>query len=73
LPLPAFSAREWRKLWKTSWNARGSATLFSIAGLPRDWIAPAKTGLDRDQFDFICDHLMVHDAATGKLAGTYRM
>lgn len=33
----------------------------------------AKTGLDRDQFDFICDHLMVHDAATGKLAGTYRM
>lgn len=32
-----------------------------------------KTGLDRDQFDFICDHLMVHDAATGNLAGTYRM
>jgi len=21
----------------------------------------ARTGLDRDQFDFICDHLMVHD------------
>src|SRR5258707_4356773 len=33
----------------------------------------AKTGLDRDRFDFICDHLMVQDAATGKLAGTYRM
>jgi putative hemolysin len=33
----------------------------------------ASTGLDRDRFDFICDHLMVHDAATGKLAGTYRM
>ena len=31
------------------------------------------SGLDRDQFDFICDHLMVHDAATNKLAGTYRM
>ena len=31
------------------------------------------TGLDRDRFDFICDHLMVHDAATGQLAGTYRM
>jgi len=30
-------------------------------------------GLDRDQFDFICDHLMVHDAATNKLVGTYRM
>jgi putative hemolysin len=33
----------------------------------------AKTGLDRDRFDFICDHLMVQDAATGRLAGTYRM
>src|SRR6516225_9826471 len=33
----------------------------------------ARTGLDRDQFDFICDHLMVHDASTGKLVGTYRM
>ena len=30
-------------------------------------------GLDRDRFDFACDHLMVHDAVTGKLAGTYRM
>jgi putative hemolysin len=30
-------------------------------------------GLDRDRFDFICDHLMVHDAASGKLVGTYRM
>ncbi|PYU71662.1 MAG: hemolysin [Acidobacteria bacterium] len=33
----------------------------------------AWTGLDRDRFDPICDHLMVRDAATGKLAGTYRM
>jgi putative hemolysin len=33
----------------------------------------ARTGLDRDRFDFICDHLMVHDTATGKLTGTYRM
>src|SRR5712671_4670287 len=32
-----------------------------------------RSGLDRDQFDFICDHLMVHDTATGKLVGTYRM
>jgi putative hemolysin len=30
-------------------------------------------GLDRDQFDLICDHLMVHDAATNHLVGTYRM
>jgi putative hemolysin len=33
----------------------------------------SRTGLDGDRFDFICDHLMVHDSATGKLAGTYRM
>ena len=35
--------------------------------------ASAQTGLDCDPFDFICDHLMVRDAATGKLVGTYRM
>ena len=31
------------------------------------------TGLDRDCFDVVCDHLMVHDSATGMLVGTYRM
>jgi putative hemolysin len=31
------------------------------------------TGLDQDRFDLICDHLMVHDALTGNLVGTYRM
>jgi len=31
------------------------------------------TGLDRDGFDLICDHLMVHDVATRTLVGTYRM
>jgi putative hemolysin len=31
------------------------------------------SGLDRDPFDLICDHLMVHDAASGRLVGTYRM
>ncbi|HET8922284.1 MAG TPA: GNAT family N-acyltransferase [Candidatus Acidoferrum sp.] len=32
-----------------------------------------RAGLDRDQFDYICDHLMVQDSRTGKLVGTYRM
>ncbi|MGC1415337.1 MAG: GNAT family N-acyltransferase [Candidatus Acidiferrum sp.] len=32
-----------------------------------------KTGLDRDRYDFICDHLMVRDTQSGKLVGTYRM
>src|SRR5215467_8671065 len=35
--------------------------------------ASASSGLDSDRFDLICDHLMVHDAATGRLVGTYRM
>ncbi|MGB7282941.1 MAG: GNAT family N-acyltransferase [Candidatus Acidiferrum sp.] len=33
----------------------------------------ARIGLDRDRYDFICDHLMVRDASSGKLVGTYRM
>lgn len=30
-------------------------------------------GLDRDRFDFICDHLMVRDERSGSVVGTYRM
>lgn len=33
----------------------------------------ARIGLDRDRYDFICDHLLVHDTNSGKLVGTYRM
>ncbi len=33
----------------------------------------ARIGLDRDRYDFICDHLMVRDTRSGKLVGTYRM
>jgi putative hemolysin len=32
-----------------------------------------RSGLDRDPFDFICDHLMVHEVVSGRLVGTYRM
>jgi hypothetical protein len=32
-----------------------------------------RMGLDRDRYDFICDHLMVRDTLSGKLVGTYRM
>jgi putative hemolysin len=32
-----------------------------------------RIGLDRDRYDFICDHLMVRDTSSGKLVGTYRM
>jgi len=33
----------------------------------------SRMGLDCDTFDFICDHLMVLDAATSTVVGTYRM
>ncbi|HMD41273.1 MAG TPA: GNAT family N-acyltransferase [Candidatus Acidoferrum sp.] len=33
----------------------------------------SRDGLDRDRFDYIFDHLLVRDATTGKLVGTYRM
>jgi putative hemolysin len=33
----------------------------------------AGIGLDRDRYDFICDHLMVRNISTGQLVGTYRM
>jgi len=32
-----------------------------------------RIGLDRDRYDFICDHLLVRDTSSGKLVGTYRM
>ncbi|HUI73465.1 MAG TPA: GNAT family N-acyltransferase [Candidatus Acidoferrum sp.] len=32
-----------------------------------------KTGLDRDSFDLICDHLMVRDVAKELVVGTYRL
>lgn len=31
------------------------------------------TGRDRDQFDSVCDHLIVQENATGAIVGTYRM
>lgn len=30
-------------------------------------------GYDRDSFDAICDHLLVEDAASGEIVGTYRV
>jgi putative hemolysin len=35
--------------------------------------ASDRSGLDRDRFDWICDHLMVRDTTSGRLVGTYRM
>ncbi len=32
-----------------------------------------ETGLDTDQFDLFCEHLLVEDKADGRIVGTYRM
>lgn len=32
-----------------------------------------RTGLDRDQFDLFCEHLLVEDRAARRVVGTYRM
>ena len=32
-----------------------------------------ETGLDADEFDPVCDHLLVEDNRTGEVVGTYRM
>jgi putative hemolysin len=32
-----------------------------------------ETGLDQDQFDLCCEHLIVEESATGRVVGTYRM
>jgi putative hemolysin len=32
-----------------------------------------ETGLDADPFDAVCDHLLVQDAASGTVIGTYRL
>jgi len=31
------------------------------------------TGLDKDRFDHVCDHLLVEDRSSGEVVGTYRM
>jgi putative hemolysin len=38
-------------------------------GLPSSY----GTGLDRDRFDAVCDHLLVEDRQDGRVVGTYRM
>jgi putative hemolysin len=38
-------------------------------GLEASW----QTGMDRDQFDLFCDHLIVEDRSRRQVVGTYRM
>ena len=36
-------------------------------------ISSYSTGMDQDQFDMFCDHLIVEDRSRGEIVGTYRM
>jgi len=36
-------------------------------------ISSYSTGMDQDQFDLFCDHLVVEDRTRGEVVGTYRM
>ncbi len=31
------------------------------------------SGLDQDEFDYVCEHLLVEERSTGRIVGTYRM
>jgi putative hemolysin len=35
--------------------------------------AAFETGIDADEFDEVCDHLLVHERESGRIVGTYRM
>lgn len=47
-------------------------TVFNVElgeGLP----ASVRAGLDVDEFDMVCDHLLVRERETGEVVGTYRL
>jgi len=47
---------------------------FNVFGLEMGaQLASASQGIDCDEYDALCDHLMVEDRASGKVVGTYRM
>lgn len=55
--------------------AAAQALRFAVFNLELDEGLPESygTGLDVDPFDAVCDHLIVEDALSGAVVGTYRM
>ena len=55
--------------------AAAQALRFAVFNLELDEGLPESygTGLDADPFDAVCDHLIVEDARSGSVVGTYRM
>ena len=78
-PLAGFALRQGRYQLRFARNAddvdRALRLRFEVfnrelgEGLAESW----QTGRDRDEFDAVCDHLLVEDVRSGELAGTYRM
>jgi putative hemolysin len=77
VPLPVGVSADYHlRLAETAAEVRAAQELrFQVFNLElgNGLEASYRTGLDRDPFDAVCDHLVVYHNRTGELAGTYRL
>ena len=69
----ARTACAWHRPRQTAWQAFRLRFLVFNLELNEGLDAAYATGHDIDEFDAICDHLIVEHAPTGKIVGTYRL
>ncbi|MFF9060741.1 GNAT family N-acetyltransferase [Streptomyces sp. NPDC101213] len=74
-PLPAAPSRYLVTLARDEADVRAAQRLRHdvFAGEMGALLTSAQPGLDVDPFDAHCDHLLVRDADTGQVVGTYRL
>ncbi|MFF9086172.1 GNAT family N-acetyltransferase [Streptomyces sp. NPDC014991] len=74
-PQPAAPARYTVTLARDEAGVRAAQRLRHdvFAGELGALLTSPEPGLDVDAFDAYCDHLLVHDIATGQVVGTYRL
>ena len=74
-PAQAASAYRLSLASSTSEVRAAQALRFEVFNLELDegLVQSYDTGLDADPFDAVCEHLIVSDADTGQVVGTYRM
>ena len=63
----------WRKVLKIATQPAGCASKSSTSNFGEGLESSYRTGLDRDQFDLFCEHILVEDKLTERTVGTYRM
>ncbi len=76
LPLDAETDRYRMRLASTPADIEAAQRLrFAVFNLElhEGLVESYATGRDQDQFDAVCDHLLVSDRETGAVVGTYRM